>query len=83
MNDDGRWTEWITWIEEDGAQLRRDGRAVLDHRQMCRTGGAVVVVHRNIEGSALQVGVRGIDSKTLTATPRDLQMFRKAGEGMI
>jgi hypothetical protein len=63
---------WITWVDEDGTLLR-SSCGILDHCEACRPGGGVVVVHRNIEGSALEVGVRGINSKASTTAPRDLQ----------
>jgi hypothetical protein len=62
----------MTWVEEDGALLQ-SSRGILDHRKACRSSRVVVVVHRNIEGSALQVGIRGIDPEALTAPPRNLQ----------
>jgi hypothetical protein len=63
---------WITWVDEDGTLLR-SSRGILDHRKACRSSRAIVAVHRNIEGSALQVGVRGIDPEALTAPPRNLR----------
>jgi hypothetical protein len=68
---------WLTWVEEDGTLLR-SSRGILDHREACRSGRAVVVVHRNIEGSALQVGVRGIGPEALTAPPRYLQDIQES-----
>ena len=32
-----------------------------------------MIIHRNTEGSALEVGVCGVDSVAITTTPRDLQ----------
>jgi len=61
----------MTWIEEDGAQLLRS-RRVLDHRETRIAGGAVVIVHRNLEVSALEAGICRIDSETLAASPGDL-----------
>ena len=63
---------WITWVDEDGTLLR-SSRGILDDRKACCSGRAVVAVHRNIEGSALQVEVRGIDPQALTAPPRNPQ----------
>jgi hypothetical protein len=63
----------ITWIEEDGAQLLRSSRGVLDYREPCRSSRAVVIVHRNIEGCTFQVGVRRIDPEALATAPRNLQ----------
>jgi len=65
--------KWITWIEEDGTELRRNGRSDFDHRKVCQSSGSIVIVHRDIEGSALQVGVRGINTETPTTTPSNLQ----------
>jgi hypothetical protein len=62
----------MTWIEEDGAQLLGSSPDVLDHREACGSGEDVVVVHRNIKGSTLQIGIRGIDPEALAATPRNL-----------
>ena len=64
---------WITWVEEDGAQLLRSSRSVLDYREACRSSRTVVIVHRNIQGSAFQVRIRGIDPEALATTPRNLQ----------
>ena len=69
--------ECITRVEEESTLLLRSGRSVLDHRKACRSSGAIVVVHRNLKSSALQVGVRGIDSETSTATPIDLRDIQK------
>jgi hypothetical protein len=65
--------ERITWVEEDGAQFLRSSRGVLDYREPCRSGRAVVIVHRNIEVCTFQVGVRGIDPEALAIPPRNLQ----------
>jgi len=78
VEDHERWMECVTWIEEDGTKLRRSRRGVLDHREVCRSSGAVVIVHRNIEDPALQVGVRGINPEALTAAPRNLQGVQEA-----
>ena len=69
--------EWITWIEENSTELRRNGRGDLDHRKVCRSSRAVMIVHRDIEGSALQVGVRGINAEARTATPSNLQRVQE------
>ena len=61
----------MTWIEEDGAQLLRSRRG-LDHRETRIAGGIVVIVHRNLEVSALEAGIRRIDSEALAASPGDL-----------
>ena len=59
----------ITWIEEYCTILLRNSCSVLDHRKACRSSGAVMVVHRNFEESALEVRVRGIDSKDRAVVP--------------
>jgi hypothetical protein len=64
--------EWMTWIEEDGAQLLGSSPDVLNHREACSSGEDVMVVHRNIEGSTLQIGIHGIVPEALAATPRNL-----------
>jgi len=61
----------MTWIEEDGAQLLRSRRG-LDHRKTRIAGGIVVIVHRNLEVSALEAAIRRIDSEALAASPGDL-----------
>jgi len=61
----------MTWIEEDGAQLLRSSR-VLDHRETRIAGRAVMIVHRNLEVSALEAGIHSIDSEALAASPGDL-----------
>jgi len=68
----GQGAERMTWIEEDCAQplLRR---RVLDHRETRIAGGAVMIVHRNLEVSALEAGIRRINSKALAASPRNLK----------
>ena len=69
--------EWITWVEEDGTQLIRNGRGVLDHRKACRSGRAVVIIHWNLEVSALQVRVRGINSEVPATAPGNLQAIQE------
>ena len=63
----------MTWIEKDGTQFPRSGRGVLDHRKTCRSSGAIIIVHWNLEESALEIVIRGINSKVLATTPRNLQ----------
>jgi hypothetical protein len=70
----------MTWVKEDGTLLG-SSRGILDHREACRSSRAVMVIHQNIEGSALQVGVRGIDPKALTAPPRNLQDIQEGWRG--
>ena len=43
----------MTWVKEEGALLLRSGGNILDDRKACRSGGAIMIVHRNLEGSAL------------------------------
>ena len=71
------WTSLFTWIDEEGTLLLWSGRCVLDHSEACLSGGVIVVVHRNLKSSALQVGVCGIDCEAPTATPSDLQDIQK------
>ena len=61
----------MTWIEEDGAQPLRS-RRVLDHCETRIAVGAVMIVHRNLEVSALEAGICRINSKALAASPGDL-----------
>ena len=63
----------VTWVKEDGAQLIWNSRGVLDRRQTCRSGGAVVVIHWNLEVPASQIWIRGVDPEALTAAPRNLE----------
>ena len=51
--DTERFAKQVTWVEEDGTQLLRSGHRVLGHRKLCITSRTVVVVHRNLEVSAL------------------------------
>ena len=69
--------ERITWIEEDAAQLLGSGCSILDHGKACFTGRAVVIVHWDLEISALEVGIRAVDPKSLTISPRNLQYVRE------
>jgi len=64
--------EHITWIEEYSTLLLRNGCSVLHHREACRSSGAVMVIHRNLEESTLEVRVRGIDPEARAVAPRDL-----------
>ena len=73
VGDYERRTERITWVEEDGALLIWNSRGVLDYRQTCCSGGAVVITHWNFEVPASQVGIRGVDPEALTTAPRDLE----------
>lgn len=70
----------MTWIEEDGTLLGGGG-GVFDDGKACGSGGCVMIVHRNLEGSALQASFGGIDSKTLAVAPRKLQGVGKVRRG--
>jgi len=75
-----RRTEWVTWVEENGTLLLRNGCGVLDHRKACRSNGAIVIVHRNPKGSASQIGIRGVNYEAPTITPSDLQNIQRSDE---
>ena len=64
--------KWITWIEKDGPHLL-PGRGQLDHREACIAGGAIVIIHRDLQVRTFQTGIRDIRTKTLTTPPGDLQ----------
>ena len=66
-------TRPVTWVEEDGALLIRNSRGVLDHRQTCRSSGAVVIIHWNLEVPASQVWICGIYPEAPTGAPRNLE----------
>ena len=65
----------MTWIEEEATQLLR-GRSVLDYCETSIPSRAIVIVHRDLKVSALKVGIRGIDSKNFTPSPRDLRSIQ-------
>ena len=69
--------ERITWIEEDAAQLLGSSCSILDHREACFTGRAVMIVHWNLEVSALEVGICAVDPKAVATSPGNLQYTRK------
>jgi len=71
--------KWVTWVEEDGAQLVRS-RGQLDHGEACVSSRAVVIVHRDLEVRTFQVGDGGIHSEALTlvGTPGNLQGTQEA-----
>ena len=73
--------EWITWVEENSSQLICDSRGVLGYRKACRSDGAIMIIHWNLEVSTLQVGVGGIKSEVLTTAPRDLQDVHEGRRG--
>ena len=63
----------ITWIEEDATKLLGSGRRVLCHREACITGRAVMIVHRDLEVSTLEIWIGRVEPKALAASPRNLQ----------
>ena len=69
------WMGWVTWIEKDGPQLL-PSRRQLYHREARNACGAIVIIHRDVEVPAFQVGTRGISAKALTTPPGDLQALR-------
>jgi len=73
----GRRVERITWIKEDGALLLRDSRCVLCYRKTCYSSGTIVVIHWDLEKSALEVGVRGVNFKARTIAPSNLQEIQE------
>ena len=64
--------EYFTWVEEDGTQLLRC-RSILNYRKARVANRTVVIVHWDLEISALEVGVRGINTEYLAASPRNLE----------
>ena len=64
---------WVTRIEEDGAQLLVCGCGQLDDGEACISSRAVVIVHRDLEVCALQVGDGDVHSEALAAAPGNLQ----------
>jgi hypothetical protein len=71
--DEGWWIYRITWIEEKATQLLGSSAHVLDHRKVCITSKCVVIVHSDLEISALKVGICGIDPEATTTSPKYLQ----------
>ena len=69
--------ERITWIEEDAAQLLGSSCSILNHRKACLAGRAVVIVHWDLEISALEVRIRAVDPKAVATSPGNLQYTRK------
>ena len=68
--------EWITWIEKDGPQLL-PSRRQLDHREARIAGGAIMIIHRNLQVPAFQAGVRDVRAKALTTPPGNLRHTQK------
>ena len=64
--------KYITWIEEYGALLLRNSCGVFNDCKACRSSGAVMVVHGDVEESASEVGVCGVDPEARAVAPRDL-----------
>jgi len=53
----------ITWVGEQHAFLLASSRAVLDYGETGASGGGIVVVHRNLVVTALEVRIGGVDAK--------------------
>ena len=74
------WMEWLTRVKKDGTQLV-PSRSQLDHREACISSRAIVIIHRNFQVPALQVGIRSVRAKALTAPPGNLQCTQKGRKG--
>jgi len=77
-------TKWVTWIEEDGAQLVRSC-GQLDDGQACVASRAVVIVHRDVERSTFQAGDCGVhpEALALVGTPGNLQGISGGVTGQV
>ena len=62
----------MTWVVEDATQLLRC-RRIFGHRQARDPSRGVVIVHRNLKVTALDVRICGANSKSLTIPPRNLE----------
>jgi predicted transcriptional regulator len=64
--------ESFTWIEEEPALPIPSGCVFCD-RNACIASGAIVIVHRDLDVCALEVGIGGIKPKALATSPRNLE----------
>ena len=71
----------MAWVEEDGTQLPRC-RRIFGHRQARVPSRGVMIVHRNPKVTALEVMICGVNSKSLTIPPRNLEDIQGNGNAI-
>ena len=66
----------ITWVKEDGTLLLYSC-GILHYGEACISSRAIMVIHRNLEISTLEVGICGIDFEDLAGSPRNLGVVQE------
>lgn len=59
-----------TWTYENRAlALARLGNSIFDHREICSSGGTVVVIHWNLNMGAVEARKGTLDPKSIATLP--------------